>query len=57
MNITRLTQARSLFPGQRGYQRQWVRSVRLLGPSGCWPYQGDTYEQYRLRLAQAPDCP
>jgi hypothetical protein len=31
MNITRLTQARSLFPGQRDYQRQWVRSVRLLG--------------------------
>ena len=31
MNRTRLTQARSLFPGQRAYQRQWVRSVRLLG--------------------------
>ena len=31
MNITRLTQVRALFPDQRGYQRQWVRSVRLLG--------------------------
>jgi hypothetical protein len=31
MNTARLTQVRSLFPGQRGYQRQWVRSVRLLG--------------------------
>jgi hypothetical protein len=31
MNIIRLTQVRSLFPDQRGYQRQWVRSVRLLG--------------------------
>jgi hypothetical protein len=31
MNITRLTQARSLFPGQRCYQRQWVRSIRMLG--------------------------
>jgi hypothetical protein len=31
MNITRLKQARSLFPGQRAYQRQWVRSVRFLG--------------------------
>jgi hypothetical protein len=31
MNITRLTQARSLFPGQREYQRQWARSIRLLG--------------------------
>jgi hypothetical protein len=31
MNITRLTQVRALFSDQRGYQRQWVRSVRLLG--------------------------
>ena len=31
MNTSRLTQVRSLFPGQREYQRQWVRSVRFLG--------------------------
>ena len=31
MNIIRLTQARSLFPNRRGYQLQWVRSVRMLG--------------------------
>ena len=31
MNTVRLTQVRSLFPGQRGYQRQWVRSIRFLG--------------------------
>lgn len=31
MNITRLTQVRALFPSQRGYQRQWARSIRLLG--------------------------
>jgi hypothetical protein len=31
MNTARLTQVRNLFPGQRGYQRQWVRSIRFLG--------------------------
>jgi hypothetical protein len=31
MNIIRLTQARSLFPNQRGYQLQWVRSIKFLG--------------------------
>ena len=31
MNTARLTQVRSLVPGQRAYQLQWVRSVRFLG--------------------------
>jgi hypothetical protein len=31
MITVRLTQVRNLFPNQRGYQRQWVRSVRFLG--------------------------
>jgi hypothetical protein len=31
MNTSRLTQVRSLYPGQRDYQRQWVRIVRFLG--------------------------
>jgi len=31
MNTARLTQVRSLFPGQRGYQRQWARSIKFLG--------------------------
>jgi hypothetical protein len=31
MNTARLTQVRSLYPGQRDYQRQWVRIIRLLG--------------------------
>jgi hypothetical protein len=31
MNTVRLIQVRNLFPGQRNYQRQWVRSIKFLG--------------------------